>query len=317
MDPAWVDDRVVNGLSSGEGVIHAVRDHVYGKNKKGEEVLVDEGELDKRLMVLEGELAGPLKMMSREGNTLSVVLRQAWDGDRLRTLTKNNPMKATGAHVSMVGHITKEELLRHLNETEQANGFANRILWLLVKRSKELPFGGEWHEVDKAPLVKRLRSALEFGKRAGEIRWGENAKEVWREVYGPLSEGKPGLFGAVVGRAEAQLVRLTALYAVMDKSKTIEREHLLAALALWNYVEESARYIFGEATGDPVADQIVEGLRVAGPEGLTRTDIRDLFKRHKSAERINQALVLLLKAGRVRRELEDTGGRPTERWFLR
>jgi len=256
-------------------------------------------------------------MMGREGNILSVVMRQGWDGDRLRTLTKNSPTKATGAHVSVIGHITKEELLRHLNETEQANGFANRFLWVLVKRSKELPFGGQWHEVDKAPLAERLRSALKFGKNAGEIGWGESAEGVWREVYGLLSEGRPGLFGAVVGRAEAQVVRLAALYAVMDESSLIEYEHLLAALALWSYAEESARHVFGDATGDPVADAIIEALGAAGESGMSRTEIRDLFRRHKSADRINEALVLLLKAGRVRRTFEDTGGRPTERWFLK
>jgi hypothetical protein len=315
VDPAWVDERVVSGLSSGEGVIHAVRDPSY-RNIQGEEVVVDEGEADKRLMVLESELAGPLKVMSREGNTLSVVLREAWDGDRLRTLTKNSPTKATGAHVSVISHVTKEELLRHLNETEQANGFANRFHWLLVKRSKELPFGGDWHEVEMRSLVERLRSAIEFGRSAGEISWGEkSARAAWQGAYGQLSEGKPGLFGAVVGRAEAQVVRLAILYAVMDESHTIELDHLNAALGLWEYAEESARYIFGDATGDPVADQIAEALRAAGQDGLTRTETRDLFKRHKSADRIDRALNLLLNTGRARRTSEDTGGRPTERWF--
>jgi len=316
VDPAWVEDRVVSGLSSGEGVIHAVRDPLY-RNREGEEVVVDEGEPDKRLMVLESELAGPLKVMSREGKTLSVVFREAWDGDRFRTLTKNSPTKATGAHVSLIGHVTKEELLRHLNETEQANGFANRFLWLMVKRSKELPFGGDWHKVEKRSLVERLRSAIEFGKSAGEISWGESARAAWQEVYSPLSEGKPGLFGAVVGRAEAQVVRLASLYAVMDESHTVELDHLNAALALWDYAEESARYIFGDATGDPVADHIAEALRAAGERGMSRTEVRDLFKRHKSVDQINRALTFLLSMGRVLRTSEDTGGRPTERWFLK
>jgi len=255
--------------------------------------------------------------MGREGNILSVVMRQGWDDDRLRTLTKNSPTKATGAHVSVIGHITKEELLRHLNETEQANGFANRFLWVLVKRSKELPFGGQWREVDKASLAERLCSALKFGKDAGEIAWGESAEGVWREVYGLLSEGRPGLFGAVVGRAEAQVVRLAALYAVMDESSLIEYEHLLAALALWSYAEESAHHVFGDATGDPVADVIIEALGAAGESGMSRTEIRDLFRRHKNANRINQALELLLKVEGARCEHQGTGGRPTERWFLR
>jgi hypothetical protein len=313
VDPGWADNRVVSGLSSGEGLIHAVRDEVRD-TKKGEEVVVDAGEPDKRLLVMEGELAGVLKVMGREGNTLSPIIRQAWDGDRLRTLTKNNPTKATGAHVSIVGHITKAELLRHLSETEAANGFANRFLWLMVRRSKELPFGGEWDVREAAPLVQRLDRAVRFGRKPRIIRWGDSAKEVWIEVYGPLSEGKPGLFGAVIGRAEAQSLRLATLYAVMSESETIEYEHLAAALALWEYAEESARYVFGDTTGDPVADNILEALRAAGNDGLTRTEIRDLFGRHKSAERINQALGELLRLGRVGKIVERSGGRPTERW---
>lgn len=316
-DGSWVEDRVLSGLSSGEGLIHAVRDRIEGENKKGEEVVLDEGVKDKRLLIMEAELAGVLKVMAREGNTLSPVIRQAWDGDRLQTLTKNNPTRATGAHVSIIGHITKDELLRHLADTEAANGFANRFLWVLVRRSKELPFGGEWYTTDTRALAERLESALEFAGQPVEITWGEDAREVWRGVYGPLSEGKGGLFGAVVGRGEAQALRLAALYAALDESTTIEEVHIMAALAVWSYAEDSARYIFGDATGDPVADQVMEALRTAGEDGMSRTELRDLFGRNRTAERINGALALLLRVGRVRREREETGGRPTERWFLK
>jgi hypothetical protein len=314
VDPGWAGERVVGGLSSGEGLIYAVRDEVRGI-RKDEEVILDRGEPDKRLLVLEGELAGVLKVMGREGNTLSPVIRQAWDGDRLRTMTKNSPTKSTGAHISIIGHVTKAELLRHLGETEAANGFANRFLWLMVRRSKELPFGGEW----KTPgaLVRRLDAAVRFARTPRVVKWGESARDQWAEVYGPLSEGRPGLFGAVTGRAEAQTLRLATLYAAMDQSASIERKHLEAALALWDYAEESARYIFGDATGDPVADAILQALRNAGDRGLTRTEIRDLFKRHQGAERINAALGELLRLGRVGRETEQTGGRPTERWVAR
>ena len=317
-DPEWSDGRVQNGLSSGEGLIHAVRDRVVtGADGEDEPNVLDEGVEDKRLMVVEGEFARVLKAMRRDSNTLSAILREAWDGARLQVLTRKDPMKATDAHISIVGHITKLELLRHLTETEGANGFANRFAWLMVRRSKQLPFGGEWHALNTTPMVEMLRVVLEFGKNAGAIGWGESAKDLWRGVYGSLSEGKPGLFGAVVGRAEAQVVRLAALYAVTDTSNSIEREHLSAALALWDYAEESARYVFGDATGDPVADRVMDALRAAGKEGLTRTQIRDLFGRHKSADAVNMALGLLSAMGRVRHRNEVTGGRPTERWFLK
>jgi DNA replicative helicase MCM subunit Mcm2 (Cdc46/Mcm family) len=187
----------------------------------------------------------------------------------------------------------------------------------MVRRSKKLPFGGEWHEVDKEPLTQRLEAAIRFGRRPLEVGWSEDARGVWRAVYGPLSEGKPGMFGAVTGRAEAQTVRLAALYAVLDLSREVRREHIEAALALWEHAEESARYIFGDATGDPEADGILDALRAARARGLTRTEIRDLFQRNKSAERISRALALLLKMGKAAPISEDSGGRPVERWFAR
>src|SRR5829696_566049 len=169
VDSEWAQERVLGGLSSGEGLIFAVRDRMVGEDNDGSEVVKDEGVRDERMFVLEPELASVLKVMAREGNTLSPIIRQAWDDGRLQVMTRNNPMKATDAHISIVGHITRAELLRHLTETEAANGFANRFSWLMVRRSKQLPFGGEWYKVDTTSLVKRLGEALEFGKSPVEI----------------------------------------------------------------------------------------------------------------------------------------------------
>jgi hypothetical protein len=304
----------VNRLSSGEGLIHAVRDPTVRRDKEGEETLEDEGVTDKRLLALEPELAAALKVASRQGKIVTAVIRQAFDGEKLQTLTRNNPQKATGAHVSMIGHITKNELLRYLTETEAANGFANRFLWIMVRRSKELPFGGRWDEVDTAAFVGRLKAALAFGSSHRAVACGDDAKELWERVYGPLSEGGLGLLGAVTGRAEAHVVRLAALYAIMDCSREIGADHLKAALALWDYAEDSARYIFGDATGDPVADRIHDALKSA-PEGMTRTQISNLFGRHRDSAEIDRALQTLLTGGRARREAEATGGRSAERWF--
>jgi len=119
----------------------------------------------------------------------------------------------------------------------------------------------------------------------------------------------------VTSRSEAQVLRLACVYALMDSSVAIELEHLKAALAVWDYAEASARYIFGDATGDDVADSI-EDMLTGAPEGLTRAQIRDAFGRNKSSERIGAALELLERHGRVFKEIEQTGGRPAERWLI-
>jgi hypothetical protein len=314
-DAPWEEERVMNGLSSGEGLIYAVRDRVEGVNSKGEQVILDAGADDKRLLVMEGEFASVLKQMSRDGNILSPVARQAWDGIALQSLTRNSPLRATGAHVSIVGHVTRDELLKYLTATEGSNGFANRFLWLLVKRSKVLPFGGDWPSVNAAPLVKDLSASLEFARNVGELAWGETARPLWYDAYKGLSEGNAGLYGSATGRAEAQVLRLAAIYAVMDRSPTIEAPHLRAALALWRYADESALNLFAGSTGDPVADRIAEELDETGDEGLTRTEINRLFGGHTGPDRIAAGLEALKEQGRARSERRQTKGRPVERWF--
>src|SRR3712207_7605150 len=77
---------------------------------------------------------------------------QAWDDGVLQTLTKNSPMKAMNAHISIIGHITKAELMRHMNETEVANGFANRYIWLLVKDRKSTRLNSSHANISYAVL---------------------------------------------------------------------------------------------------------------------------------------------------------------------
>jgi hypothetical protein len=100
----------------------------------------------------------------------------------------------------------------------------------------------------------------------------------------------------------------------LDKSALINPEHLQAALALWDYAESSVRFIFGNALGDPVADQIYNALKNAR-NGLTRTDISNLLGRNVRAERIGTALDLLRRHNLAKVEHIETGGRVAERWF--
>ena len=135
-------------------------------------------------------------------------------------------------------------------------------------------------------------------------------------VLPDLSDGQPGLFGAVTSRAEAQVLRLSMLYALLECSDLIRLPHLVAALTLWDYCEQSARWIFGDALGDPVADAILSELRQAGEAGLTRSQISALFGRHRTATDIEIALQLLRKKGLARSETAETGGRAAEIWFI-
>jgi hypothetical protein len=315
-DPDWEAGKINGGLSSGEGLIFHVRDPVT-KTSKGSEETIDSGVTDKRLMLQVEEFASALSVMERPGNTLSPVIRDAWGPNTLQTLTKNSPTKATGSHISIVAHVTEQELRSSLTRVEMGNGFANRFLFLKVKRSKSLPHGGNLDRRTMEALGGKTKEAIANARGIGHVEMNEAAKEMWAKVYEELSGERPGLIGAVLGRAEAQVIRISLIYAVLDNSTVVEVPHLKAGLAVWEFCEESARQIFGDSLGDPVADTILTALRAEGPAGKSRAEISDLFGRHQTSAQLREALNLLLKYRKARPEsVQAKGpGRSTEMWF--
>jgi hypothetical protein len=322
IDPGWFDSGIQSGLSSGEGLIWAVRDPIEEQQairEKGrvtdyQTVITDSGVKDKRVLLVESEFGSTLRVLEREGNTLSAQIRQAWDCGDLRILTKTKAARATGAHVSILGHVTQEELMKYLNATEQANGFANRFLWTAVRRSKFLPDGGQIGRLDLGGMLDRLQAAYRFAQSVKEVQRSQAAREIWHAVYEELAGDRQGLFGAVTSRAEAQTMRIALVYALLDCSPTVQPEHLTAALAVWSYCEASARYIFGDALGDATADGILRALR-ASEGGLTKTELSACFGRNKSAVEINRALNLLSARGLAEPMVEESGqGRNAQRW---
>jgi hypothetical protein len=324
VDTAWLKTCQASGLSSGEGLIHAVRDPVRKQEEikergkrtgRFEEVLVDSGVEDKRLLVIEEEFARVLKATQRESNILSTVIRSAWDSGDLRTLTKGSPDKATGAHISVIGHITEEELHRQLAENEFFNGFANRFLWVCAKRTKFLPEGGSLNISELTPAINRLTEAVNWAAQVEEMERDEKARELWISVYPALSAETSGHFGAATSRAEAQVLRLSMVYALADHSRFITAAHLRAALAFWKYVIDSARYLFGKQA---LSDHAIKALTYirSHPEGATRSGLsNEVFQRNRTKRQIAEDLETLRSLDLAYPQSEETNGRPLERWF--
>jgi hypothetical protein len=175
-----------------------------------------------------------------------------------------------------------------------------------------LPDAPRLDDVAARKLAAELRPALTFARKTGRMQRDAAATALWHDVYPDLTRDAPGLFGSLTARSEAQVLRLSMVYALLDCSAEIQPVHLTAALALWNYSEDSVRYIFGERLGDPIADRLLDALRTSGE--LTETELHNLFKRNQRAERIHQALQLLQSTGLAVVEEHPSGGRPTRVW---
>jgi hypothetical protein len=295
-------------FSSGEGIIYAVRDPVLSWCKKGKDknttVIEDPGEKDKRLFVLDEEFAGVLANTKREGNTLSTVIRVAWDSGNFDPLTKNKKIKATGAHVGWVSHITNQELNEKMTKCEAFNGFANRILWIFSSRRGSLPNPRPMPEDKLKAMKDELIEILSFCRDleyGNEITLSPGALAAWENMYDTkLMKKEPGLLGILAARGSAQVRRLAMLFALLDKQIIISAEHLNQAVTIWEYSAESAKYIFDATYINPDQKKICEALKEKGE--LTKTEISNLFGRHYSANKTGKLLSGMLNNGMIKIE---------------
>jgi hypothetical protein len=285
--------RKLAGFGSGEILIDAVAD--------------DAETADRRLLWVEPEFARTLKVCARETNTLSPVLRDAWDGSALQSRARGKTSVATHSHISLIGHVVQAELLRYLSSSEIAGGFANRLMFHAVSRVRRLPGGGNLPTDIRAEHAERLAKALGNARRISRVSFGARGRLRWDELYEQMADDDPpGVLGAIVARPEGNVARLAMIYALLDGSSDIDVAHLDAAWAVWQHARVSAERIFGDLTGDPDLDRLLDRLEAA-PDGLSATDIRDLFAGHGKGRRVTEDA---MRRGLVVETVEQTSGRP-------
>jgi hypothetical protein len=303
-DQAYPEHRQLHvpGLGSGEGLIARLRPR-------------SDRTAEPRALVLEQEFARLLTAMAREGSTLSQVLRNGWEGEAMGHFLARESDLILDHHIGAMAHITPLELRDKLRDTDAASGFGNRFLWLAVRQTRLRPFPG-----NPAPLVARyaapLRRAIVEAQSPRELELTADAKDRWEMLYAELNmRRRLGLAGALTARAEAQIVRLALVHALLDRSRDVGLDHLEAAIALEAFAERSVVHIFGDSTGNPDANEIRRRLRDC--YGMTRNELRAECGIHEGA-RMSRALDLLESLGLVaitKQPASPKGGpRP---WFIR
>lgn len=319
-DSHFISMNTAGGLSTGEGLIRTVRDAI-GDDPSAPGF--DEGVNDKRLWVDAPEFASVLDKSRREGNSLSGTLREAYDDQVLQSLTSGSPLKSTGSHIVITPQITPTELVAKLTATDVANGLANRFMVVCSRMSKVLPEGSAPHRDEIQAFSDRLHAVTTSLFKAcqgdAELKRTDAARQLWISEYHRRFEERRGQpespVKSLLARWHANTARLSVIYALLDGRLEIGLEHVRAALAAWDYVEASTRYVFGSEAGDRDLGRLMEYINESA--GRSRTDISvDLFQRHKTKGELDQLLDKLLARGGygVKKVPRDGGGRPTTKY---
>ncbi|WP_337175363.1 DnaB-like helicase N-terminal domain-containing protein [Paludisphaera sp.] len=323
IDYDWRKERVKAGINSGEKLIEEVGDEM--ELRTGGMV---RGVQDKRLLMYEPEFERILSVFTRQGDSLSVVLRQMWDHGDNGALSRKNPVTCTGGHISLIGHTTPGAIREQLSLAEVANGLGNRFLWCWSIRSKDLSGhrgGRAFRKSMIAPMLQVLRRSADF-MRAHEdaaripMTLDADAEELWRSALKRFNEPRPGHLGDMLVRGPAQAMRMAAIYAAADASFEIATPHLEAALELWDYCVRSVEFIFGDRLGDPDAEKLLKALKDAGSDGLPQSRIyREVFGANMPADRLGRLLGRMTHSGLIHRVVKKgvTGSsKPVTTWKL-
>lgn len=315
----WFDEFTTSGLSTAEGLIELVRDPSGDPDDKD----YDPGVADKRLQVNETEYRSVLARCRRDGNTLTPTLRQIWDGGALRTLTrKNNKLTATDPHIVVIGHITPREFRSTLDDSDLSGGTVNRLLICLSRRSRLHARLGNIPDPVLSEAGRLFRDAQHKAQHRGIVEFSQDFWSKWDTAYRDLNRDRADSWATdATARGVTQVLRLSLIYALFDDADEITDGHLDAALAMWDYAEHSARWLFSTHEQE-ITRQTTGGLAAficdGGPAGRTRSEIyRDHFKNNVKATEINEQLTPLVHDGVIVEVRDETDGRPITRYVHR
>ena len=296
-DPDWGSRPILSGLTSGEGLIQICKDSRHP------------------VLAVETEFARLLANAGRDNNTLTAVLRQAFDGPVLWVPTRKDSLYVDDAHVSIIGHITYSELKNKLSQVYIDNGLVNRFLWMHTYRSRELPEGGDFWALKQvlAPFTESLMLSADFAKNDGGLdvpfRRDKAAKEFWAAIYHSLTESLPGNYGMAVERRAPIIMRLAMIYACLDRDFEVRVTHLESAMAFFRYCDQTSRHIFVAPVVDRKLTKLMELLDSA-EHGLTKTELnRKLAGGRVSASDLDSLIQSAYSTGKYLYKEEATGGR--------
>jgi hypothetical protein len=313
LDPDFIH-RFQNGFKSGEALIDAVGDEVWGKNDDDEDVILEDDQ-PKQLIIDEEEFAAFLIAGRRQGNLIGSDIRKLWDSPNCyQTKSRGKPRTTTGAHIGLVGNVTPDELQRTIG-ADAKNGLASRILWIAAQRTRSEP-RPRFIEWKGSPELKRYQEVISvMSGKSIKYDYTEKGGQYWDNVVFKKLEAdcatRGGMLGDILARGIPTVLRLSMIYAALDKAKLVDVIHLKAAHALWNYSVASACWIFGDNVGNWRADAIIQALRREGPMGMTRTRIsEEVFHRKASKAQLDQAFATLMEYGQA----DFTKSGKTETW---
>ncbi|MER6382108.1 DUF3987 domain-containing protein [Streptomyces sp. NPDC001118] len=209
-----------------------------------------EGGIDGRAILIEEEWAAVLKTQKRCPK-FSTLFRTAWDGKPISNRTKKDGLQSVAQPLlGFHAHITPGEWAKYVSSSEALGGSYNRLLPVIVERSKLLP----WDNKPVIPDVSAIQEAFDWVTEENRVmRFSKDAgaryDEIRAEVEAKMAE-LPELLASYMERSAEQVQRVAAVLASTEMTEEVSTEAVEAAWAFVSHSMDSVEKLVKEAASE-------------------------------------------------------------------
>ena len=229
------------GLSSSEGMAASL----------------DDSEVtDKRMLVCEPEFGNIMTQCQRQGNTLSAVMRNAYDGVDIKPLTKRNRVQVTEPYICLMANTTAQEFNRHdISNMLHHNGMLNRFLILWQHPPAPVPFPPPVADSHIEALAEAFADRILFARNYSyqtdyrktqprPLSLDPDAKSCWAAHYNKLIN-RPDCeqVTSLTRRHRLHALLLASYFALLDYRMSLSSDDIHTALDWCAYSHASVVYI--------------------------------------------------------------------------
>ncbi|MEU9404790.1 DUF3987 domain-containing protein [Streptomyces sp. NPDC048281] len=282
------------GISSGATLVQTLYE-------TEQDSLTSEGGMDGRTVIVDEEWSTTLKLTNRDAK-YSGVLRTSWDGKRVSNVTKKDGKRveitvetpALGFHV----HIQPAAWAKYVSLTEAQGGSFNRILPVMVKRSKLIATAkSRRNPLSEIKVSASLRLAYEWArKEVREMELSDAAADRFDDIraeYEDVMDELPEDVSCFIERADEQVMRVACVLTAAERKTVIGVKALEAAQAFVEFSINSVKQLISQSNVQkartilPLDVKIREKLTLHGP--MTSTQLYRALSSRYTANQILDA----------------------------
>ncbi|MGW2919536.1 DUF3987 domain-containing protein [Streptomyces angustmyceticus] len=293
----WLALRRQGGISSGPSLVQTLWE-------TEQDSLTSEGGLDGRTLVIDEEWPTTLQLTKRCPK-YSGVLRTSWDGKRISNVTKKDGKRveitvyepSLGFHA----HIQPALWSKYISPAEAQGGSYNRILPVLVERSKRLRRRDykTGNPLDEVRVSGSLRAAYEWASRElRQMSLSDSSADRYDDIIAEYEDALEELSEDVscfIERSGEQVMRVACVLTAAERKTVITVKALDAAKAFVDYSIASVKQLISQSnvtksrTIQPLDFKIRQKLEMYGGEMTSTQLYRALSSRYSAAQILSTA----------------------------